>query len=215
MSLNRAEVVEHQAELVALLLHHVHTPFAEQAHLRGVLPGPRSAESIRIVVGPRGSVDRKDLVAYEFPLRTDGEHLTAHHLVGQLRTLLSRTRLHSGSRVGETLGMLLVPVDPRKVPVAPPVPEDEVLRMLRTLAAPLPVEAPGTRLCGFLALSEDRLRLYLSAEDFPDVIAADTRTSGAVTALLAALPSLITETERWTVDTADPHCAHLVDLTHW
>ncbi|MFH8515687.1 hypothetical protein ACH4CE_11330 [Streptomyces gelaticus] len=47
------------------------------------------------------------------------------------------------------------------------------------------------------------------------MIAADVRPSGAVTALLAALPSLITEEERMVVDSSDPHCSCVVDLTYW
>ena len=47
------------------------------------------------------------------------------------------------------------------------------------------------------------------------VIAADIRLSGALTALIAALPSLITEKERMTQDETDPHCSHVVDLTGW
>ncbi|WP_158080300.1 hypothetical protein [Streptomyces sparsogenes] len=47
------------------------------------------------------------------------------------------------------------------------------------------------------------------------MIAADVRPSGAITALLAALPSLITEEERMTTDATDPHCSCVMDLTHW
>ncbi|MGW6634081.1 hypothetical protein [Streptomyces cyaneofuscatus] len=56
-------------------------------------------------------------------------------------------------------------------------------------------EQPEPRLRGFLQRAPDRLRLYLDRGEDPDVVAAaDVRTSGALTALLAALPSLIEET---------------------
>ncbi|MFE5096483.1 hypothetical protein ACFRCI_40775 [Streptomyces sp. NPDC056638] len=38
--------------------------------------------------------------------------------------------------------------------------------------------------------------------------------TGALTDLVAALPALVREEERWTPD-ADPHCLHAVDLTTW
>ncbi|WP_267958524.1 hypothetical protein [Streptomyces sp. NRRL F-5135] len=41
------------------------------------------------------------------------------------------------------------------------------------------------------------------------------RHTGGLTALLAALPSLIGEEERWVTDRSDPHCVHVVDLTTW
>ncbi len=98
--------------------------------------------------------------------------------------------------------------------------DDNGLTILRSLTHPWTEEQPDPRLRGFLFLDRDRLRLYLDTEDLPGVIAADVRPSGALTALLAALPSLITEeermtVERMTVDGTDPHCSCVVDLTRW
>ncbi|MGW2113348.1 hypothetical protein [Streptomyces sp. NPDC001948] len=58
------------------------------------------------------------------------------------------------------------------------------------------------------------MRLYIAVEEAGGPVAVDVRLTGALTALLAALPALVREQERWTTDT-DPHCAHAVDLTTW
>jgi hypothetical protein len=70
-------------------------------------------------------------------------------------------------------------------------------------------------LCGFLCTGENSMRLYLAAEQSEGLTAADVRLTGALTALLAALPALIDEPERWIDDPDDPHCARTVDLTAW
>ncbi|WP_327314900.1 hypothetical protein [Streptomyces sp. NBC_01235] len=50
----------------------------------------------------------------------------------------------------------------------------------------------------------------------PGVTAADVRTTGALTALIAALPSLLEgEGERMAADGGDPHCARVLDVTYW
>ncbi|MGK5559391.1 hypothetical protein ACSNOI_48150, partial [Actinomadura kijaniata] len=64
-------------------------------------------------------------------------------------------------------------------------------------------EHPDLRLRGFLFTGRDRLRLYLDAAEAPVAagatdapgrpLAAEIRLTGAVTALLAALPSLLRE----------------------
>ncbi|WP_345582579.1 hypothetical protein [Streptomyces prasinosporus] len=58
------------------------------------------------------------------------------------------------------------------------------------------------------------LRLYVDREEDTTVVAADIRPSGALTAVLAALPSLIGEAGVAPGDD-DPHCSRLVDLTGW
>ncbi|MEU7048432.1 hypothetical protein [Streptomyces eurythermus] len=47
------------------------------------------------------------------------------------------------------------------------------------------------------------------------MIAADVRPGGALTAVLAALPSLLDEEYRISKDAIDPHCRYVVDLTDW
>ncbi|AGP51808.1 hypothetical protein [Streptomyces rapamycinicus] len=60
------------------------------------------------------------------------------------------------------------------------------------------------------------MRLYVDHEEDTNVVAADVRPSNALTALLAALPSLIVEVERTVPgDIDDPHCSRLIDLTDW
>lgn len=65
-------------------------------------------------------------------------------------------------------------------------------------------------------LAPDRLRLYVDTEEaLPGITAADVRPGGTVTALLAALSSLLGEQRLTTTDTDDPHCSRVVDLTDW
>jgi hypothetical protein len=55
----------------------------------------------------------------------------------------------------------------------------------------------------------------MDSDEVPGVIAADVRPGGALTALLAALPSLLGEEWRTSDTVDDPHCRYLVDLTSW
>ncbi|MFE3885493.1 hypothetical protein ACFXPQ_21730 [Streptomyces lydicus] len=88
-------------------------------------------------------------------------------------------------------------------------------KFLRCLTSSSTEERPRARLCGFLFLAPDRLRLYLDAgeEALPGITAADVRPGGALTALLASLPSLLDEEWLTTTDAGDPHCSRVVDLT--
>ncbi|MFE2036252.1 hypothetical protein ACFXBB_24055 [Streptomyces scopuliridis] len=113
------------------------------------------------------------------------------------------------------MGMPLVLVDTNLLEPAGPTRTDQVLRVLRSLAWPFLETPPDPALCGFLFTGQDSMRLYRAAEKSAGMIAADTKLTGALTALLAALPSLIGEEERWTTDPSDPHCLHTVDLTDW
>ncbi|MFD8690192.1 hypothetical protein [Streptomyces sp. NPDC059651] len=108
----------------------------------------------------------------------------------------------------------LIPVDTTVVEPADSSHTDHALRVLRTLAWPF-VEAPSPALCGFLFTGQDSMRLYLAVEKADGLIAADVQLTGALTALLAALPSLIGEEEHWVTHTSDPNCVHAVDLTTW
>ncbi|MFK4183721.1 hypothetical protein ACI2L4_06835 [Streptomyces sparsogenes] len=209
------EIAEQQADVTRLLLHHVQAPLAGAPYIRGILPVPAPAEAVRVVTGAEASDTPEQLTAYEVPLHADSDLLTAYGIVGILRTLLTRTRIYSSDSISTVMGMTLVSVDPTSVDPAACTPDDNALTILRCIAHPFTEERPDPRLRGFLFLDQDRLRLYLDTEDIPGVIGADVRPSGAVTALLAALPSLITEEERMTADATDPHCSCLVDLTHW
>ncbi|MET9292774.1 hypothetical protein [Streptomyces sp. NPDC003077] len=209
------EIAEQQADITRLLLHHIHAPLAGDQHIRGVLPVSPAAGAIRIVTGPVGACAPEELIAYEIPLRGDSDLLTAYDITGILRTLLTGTHFYPSSRIGTVMGMKLVHVELADVAPTASTAEDKALQILRTIAYPFVPERPSTRLRGFLFTGEDRLRLYLDTDDAPDTTAADVRTSGAVTALLAALPSLITEDERKAEDASDPHCSRTVDLTDW
>ncbi|CAL9291627.1 hypothetical protein SUDANB25_01932 [Streptomyces sp. SudanB25_2051] len=209
------EIAEQQADITGLLLHHVQAPLVGASHIRGVLPVPAPAEAVRVVTGEADAYAPDRLTAYEVPLRVNGDTLTAYDIIGILRTLHTGPHVHPGVRVGSVMGVPLVQVDPAAVEAAPPTGEDNALTILRTLTRPFTEERPDPRLRGFLFLERDRLRLYVDGRVTPWVIAADVRPSGAVTALLAALPSLITEEERRTPRGADPHCSSVVDLTGW
>lgn len=209
------EIAEQQADITGLLLQYVQAPLVGASYIRGVLPVPAPAAAVRVVTGEADAYAPERLTAYEVPLRVNGDTLTAYDVVGVLRTLHTGTRVHPAAHVGTVMGMPLVHVDPASVEGAPPTREDNALTILRTLTRPFTEEQPDPRLRGFLFLERDRLRLYVDGQDTPRVTAADVRPSGAVTALLAALPSLITEEERRTPHGADPHCSSSVDLTGW
>lgn len=208
------EIAEQQAEIIRLLLHHIHAPLTGTTHIRGVLPPPPPAEAIRIVTGANTAHTPDELIAYEIPIRVDDDLLNAYDIIGILRSLLTGTHVYSSDRISSVMGMNLIHVDPTTVNPPAPTPNDNALTILRCLALPFTEEEPHPRLRGFLFRDQDRLRLYLDTEDIPGVIAADVRPSGALTALIAALPTVITEQERMTADDTDPHCSCVVDLTY-
>ncbi|WP_079149968.1 hypothetical protein [Streptomyces agglomeratus] len=215
MSEEYEEIAELQAGITRLLLHHVSAPLVGTQYVRGILPVPPPAEAIRVVTGIKAAHTAEQLTAYEMPLRVEGELVTGDDIAGILRALHSGTRVYPSDSIDTVMGMTLVHVHPATVPAPAPAADDNALIILRTLALPYTEEEPDPRLRGFLFLDEDRLRLYLDAEDIPGVTAVDVRPSGALTALLAALPSLITEKQRMTENGDDPHCSNVVDLTDW
>jgi hypothetical protein len=219
VALTYDDIAEQQADIARLLLHHIHAPLPDGRFIRGVLPSPAPTAGVRIVTGPRRESARGDLTAWEIPLRTvdDPEELAGpHEVLGIVRALSSGTRIFSSSRVHTVMGMTLVLVDPTRVTPLDPGEGDNAFTILRTLAHPWTEEQPDPRLRGFLLQSPDRMRLYVDHEEGTDVVAADVRPSGALTALLAALPSLLREVERTVPgDIGDPHCSRLIDLTDW
>ncbi|WP_309055165.1 hypothetical protein [Streptomyces sp.] len=213
------DIAEQQADIVRLLLHHVHAPLPDGRFIRGVLPSPSPAAAVRIVTGPRRASDPGNLVIWEIPLHTidDPEELAgANDVLGLVRALNTGTRIFSSSRVGTVMGMTLIQVDPAQVAPVGPGECDNAFTILRTLTCPWTEEQPDPRLRGFLLQDSDRMRLYVDHEEDTDVVAVDVRPSGALTALLAALPALIGERERIVPgDIGDPHCSRLVDLVDW
>ncbi|MER7048096.1 hypothetical protein [Streptomyces jumonjinensis] len=205
------DIVEYQADIARLMLHHIHASLAGDQYIRGVLPAPPPAEAVRIVTGPKAHAP-DGLTAYEIPLDGD-DLLPLSTITGILRTLHTGTHIYPSRSISSVMGMNLVRVEPATVEPADPTPEDTALTLLHALA--FRDEEPKPRLLGFLLTDKDRLRLYFDTEDPSGTVAADVRTSGALTALIAALPSLITEEERLTVDDTDPHCSRVMDLTGW
>ncbi|MFG3527415.1 hypothetical protein ACGF8B_11750 [Streptomyces sp. NPDC047917] len=203
------ESVEQQAYIARFLLDCTAVPLLGHTFLRGMLP---TRDAVRVMAGAADAVAPNALVAYGIPLvDDDDEPVTAPMALGWVRALVSSGPAFSDASV---MGMSLVRVDTSAVEPAPPARADQVLRILRTLAWPAIETPPSPALCGFLFTGQDSLRLYIAVEEV-GVIAADVRLTGALTALLAALPALVREEERWTTDESDPHCVHTIDLTAW
>ncbi|MFF9567387.1 hypothetical protein [Streptomyces sp. NPDC014685] len=204
------ETVEQQAYLTQFLLDHTAVPFVGGIFLRGVLP---TRDAVRVVTGTDLSTDAVEPdapVVYEVPLvDDDDEAVTAPLVLGWVRTLVADGPPRPDASV---MGMGLVRVDASAVEPAPPTRTDRVLRLLRTLTRPFAETPPDPPLCGFLLTGQDRMRLYLAVEEADGPVAVDVRLTGA---LLAALPALVREEERWTTDETDPHCVRAVDLTAW
>lgn len=201
--------VEQQSYLARYLLDQVLAPLTGTIYLRGVLP---ATDAVLIVTGPAASSAASDLTAYQIPLQDDDDPVTANLALGWTRTLAARADSQPSTTVR---GIPVVQVDTNTVEPAEPTEADEVVRVLRALAWPYVETPPDPALCGFLLTGPDRLRLYLAVEEAHGLIAADIRLTGALTALVTALPTLVTESERWATDMADPHCAYSIDLTDW
>ncbi|MGW1790045.1 hypothetical protein ACWCO0_34365 [Streptomyces tubercidicus] len=216
MTYEHDEIVEQQADITGLLLHHVYAPLIEDQHVRGVLPAPPTTGAVRVVLGDKDEYAPDRLTAYEIPLRTGDELRTPHDVAALLRTVHTGTHIYPRDRVSTVMGMTLYTVDPATVDPASFTNDDWTFTLLRCLASPSTEEYPEARLCGFLLRAPDRIRLYLDTEEsLPGITAADVRPGGALTALLAALPSLLDEDRLTTTDTDDPHCSRVVDLTDW
>ncbi|QKW53501.1 hypothetical protein [Streptomyces buecherae] len=216
MTFTNEEAADQQASITRLLIHHVHAPLVDGHYLRGILPVPPPAATVRVAVGDLATHTPQESIAYEIPLGEIDDPLTAYEVTGILRAVLSGTSAFSlSSSPSSTMGMPLIHVDPKMLQIPAPTQDDEALRILRSLAQPFTEDEPLPRLRGFIFLEENRLRLYVDSDESLDVIAVDVRPLGAVTAVVAALPSLITEQERAKVDAADPHCSAVIDLTDW
>ncbi|MCT7351119.1 hypothetical protein N4P33_02880 [Streptomyces sp. 15-116A] len=219
MTLTYDDIAEQQADIVRLLLHHIHAPLPDGRFIRGVLPSPPPAAAVRIVTGPQRASVPDGLTAWEIPLRTidDPEELAGpSDVFGIVRAVNTGTRIFSSSQIDTVMGMPLVLVDPAQVAPTGPGDDDNAFTILRTLTCPWTEEEPDPRLRGFLLQGPDRMRLYVDQGEATNVTAADVRPSGAVTALLAALPSLLEEGERIVPgDINDPHCSRLINLEDW
>ncbi|MEU1375951.1 hypothetical protein ABZ442_20155 [Streptomyces triculaminicus] len=209
------DIVDHQAEITRLLIYYTQAPFAGASCVRGVLPMAAASGSVRIVTGVANAYAPSGLTVYEIRLRSGEDFLTAYDTVAILRVLHTSPYIVPSIGAGTVLGMPLIQVDPSVAETAVEGGADRAFVILRTLVHPYTEVEPDPRLLGFLCREPDLLRLYIEIEGTLGVIAVDVRPSGALTALLAALPSLITEMERMTVDEMDPHASHAIDLTYW
>ncbi|UQW99365.1 hypothetical protein [Streptomyces sp. RerS4] len=214
MSEDENEIDDLQVEVAGLLLDHVYAPLLEDQHVRGVMPAPAGAPAVRVVLGDRGESEPARLTVYEIPLGSGEELRTPHDVVALLRAVHTGTHIYPSDRVSSVMGMDLYVVDPAHVKEAPFTTDDWTSTLLRCLAHPSEERSPA-RLRGFLFREGGLLRLYMDSEEVAGVIAADVRPGGALTALLAALPSLLGEEWRTSGSADDPHCRYLVDLTHW
>ncbi|MCF3179055.1 hypothetical protein IPZ70_03725 [Streptomyces polychromogenes] len=131
-----------------------------------------------------------------------------------LRAVHIGTHVYPADRVTSVMGMDLYLIDPAQVREAPFTTDDWSATLLRCLAQPAQ-DRPPPRLRGFLFREGGLLRLNMDSDEMPGVIAADVRPGGALTALLAALPSLLGERgQTSSPGLEDPHCRYVVDLTH-
>ncbi|MBM7167497.1 hypothetical protein JQK87_03515 [Streptomyces sp. G44] len=215
MTSTHVDMVEQQADITRLLLHHVHAPVTGTHFIRGVLPASGPSAVIRVVLGEASAYTPDDFIAYEIPLQWDNETVTAQDITAILRTLVTGTRIYSSDHISQVMGMVLVRVDPSALDTPGPTTNDRALGILRCFAQPYTDEKPNPLLRGFCFLKEDRLRLYLHAAETREAVAVDVRPSHATTALLASLPSLLDEDQYRADDDSDPHCAHVVNLIDW
>ncbi|WP_256961653.1 hypothetical protein [Streptomyces sp. NRRL B-24572] len=214
-SADEHEIDDLQREVASLLLDYVHAPLLEDQHVRAVLPAPSGAPAVRVALGNRDERVPARLTAYEIPLGSGEELLTSHDVVALLRAVHTGTHIYPANAVTSVLGMDLYKVDPANVKEAPFTTDDWAVTLLRCLAHPEPAQRPDTGLRGFRFKEDGLLRLYLDSAEVAGVTAADVRPGGALTALLAAVSSLLEEEERASGPGDDPHCQRLVDLTDW
>ncbi|MGW2741311.1 hypothetical protein [Streptomyces sp. NPDC001450] len=196
---------EQQAAVTRLLLYYLNAPIAEYCRLRGVLPAPGA---VRIAVHA-GDDETGMRFLYEIPNDT----VAPAYIPGILRTVLTGLQIYSSSDVGEAMGMTLIRLRPQEITLDPEPEQGEALRVLRALYDPGDDENPF--LIGFLMHGDGLLRLYVQRPDRPGIIGADIRLAHASTALIASIPSLISEEQYQQPDPDDPHCELVVDLTGW
>lgn len=201
-------------DVAGLLSDFVYAPRPEDQYVRGVMPAPSGAPAVRAVLGDRGECAPDRMTAYEIPLGEGEELRTAHDVVALLRAVHTGTHIYPANRVTSVMGMDLYLVAPERVKEAPFTTDDWSATLLRCLVHPS-TEQVRSRLRGFLFLEDSLLRLYMDSDEISGVIAADVRPGSALTALLAALPSLLGEEWRTSDASDDPHCRYLVDLTDW
>ncbi|MBD0707279.1 hypothetical protein BU197_02275 [Streptomyces sp. CBMA291] len=215
MNEDEYEIEDLQRDVASLLLEYVHAPLLEDQHVRAVLPAPLDSPAVRVALGGRGERVPARLKAYEIPLRSGEDLFTSHDVVALLRAVHTGTHIYPANAVSTVLGMELLKVDPARVKEAPFTHDDWSATLLRCLAHPERPTRADTALRGFRFREDGLLRLYVDGDEVPGVSAVDVRPGGALTALLAALSSLLDEAWRTSAPGDDPHCRRVVDLTDW
>jgi hypothetical protein len=204
-SVSDPEDREQQAAVSRLLLYYLNAPIADGCRLRGVLPAPCA---VRIAIHAGDDAEGATFL-YEIP----HDAVAPYYIPGVLRTVLGGTQLYGSSDISEAMGMTVIRLHPERITPDPEPEQGQALTVLRALSDPGDDEHPF--LIGFLMLGHNLLRLYVQRPDQPGIIGADIRLTGATTALIAALPSLIEEDQHQQPAPDDPHCDLLVDLTDW
>ncbi|MCX5206089.1 hypothetical protein OG897_32340 [Streptomyces sp. NBC_00237] len=206
------DIADLQAETTDLLTHHAYAPLLDDQYVRGVMPAPDRAPAVRVALGAQNETAPSRLTVYEVPLQ-DGEDLrTPHDIVALLRGA-STAPVRPTDAATAVMGMNLYRVDPTQVKEAPFTTDDWTSTLLQTLTRPAGEDSPS-RLRGFLFREAGLLRLYMGTGD-NSVIGAEVQPGGALTALLAVLPSMLEEEWRALTGADDPHCRYVVDLTDW
>ncbi|WP_328876861.1 hypothetical protein [Streptomyces sp. NBC_00299] len=196
---------QQQAAVTRLLLYYLNAPIAENCRLRGVLPAPGA---VRVAVHA-GDDEEGATFHYEIP----HDAVAPYYIPGLLRTVLAGTQLYGSDDISEAMGMTVIHLHPEKITPDPEPDQGQALTALRALSDPGEDEHPF--LVGFLMLDNSLMRLYVQRPDQPGIIGADTPLTGAPTALIASLPTLIDEEQYQRPAADDPHCDLLADLTNW
>ncbi|WP_416971382.1 hypothetical protein [Streptomyces sp. 4F14] len=191
------EVAVAQADVAGHLILYTQVAIAKKTRVRGVLPGPDAAPTVRIAVGRRKAVVGEFRAVYEIPLFRQDEALSPWEAVSLVRHEVGEVRFRSSGQMDDVLGTPLVRLS-GVVPGAERL-EDRAHTLLTTLSCPPPSfeerESAGSLLVGFLYLSRDRMRLYVCHQDAPGVVACDVRLAEAGPAVIAEVFSRSQERE--------------------
>ncbi|MET7290261.1 hypothetical protein [Streptomyces sp. NPDC005573] len=210
------EVAVAQADVTGHLILYTQAPIVKKMRVRGVLPGPDGAPTVRIALGGRKATVDDLLTIYEIPLFQHDEVLLPREAVSRVRHEAGEVRFYSGGQVGNVLDTPLIRLS-EDVPCEERL-EDRAHTLLTALNCPAPGyeerEKAESLLIGFLYLSEGRMRLYVRHQGDPDVVGCDVRLAEAGPAVIAEVFSRSQERELFEEPENDPHCTAVLDLTH-
>ncbi|MFI5766127.1 hypothetical protein ACIA8F_34990 [Streptomyces sp. NPDC051563] len=229
--------VQRQAAATRALLRLTATPLGGGPVVRGVLPLRPHRDLVRVVVGDGAAPTAS--TAYDLPLLDrNGNELPAAGLPAAVRQLighaagdraLTSNDPSAGLGIPGLPGIPVVPAETVRLVLDAHPAELDLTDALHTATTGIAPSADtdnqdGLVLLGFLLLPEERARLYLAGNGLADTTGLDVRLRdrdgtaiSAITALSAALPSLIANDQLQynPSDETDPHCGEVFDLTHW